>query len=68
MNFLLLKDPATEDQLLLRNEHISAVEIKKEDRSVTVHLVGGQTLQLTQEQSKQFVQQVKAQLHPPSTP
>ena len=52
MNFLSLKDPATEDQLLLRNEHISAVEIKKEDRSVTVHLVGGRTLQLTQEQSK----------------
>jgi hypothetical protein len=68
MQFLLLKDPATDDQLLLRNEHISAVEIKKEDRSVTVHLLGGQTLQLTQEQSKQFVHQIKAHLHPPSAP
>jgi hypothetical protein len=68
MQFLLLKDPATDDQLLLRNEHISAVEIKKEDRSVTVHLAGGQTLHLTQEQSRQFVHHVKAHMHPPSAP
>ena len=68
MNFLLLKDPGTDEQLLLRNEHVSAVEIKKEDRSVTVHLVGGQTLHLSHEQSRQFVHHVKTHMHPPSTP
>ena len=28
MQFLFLKDPATDEQLLFRNEHVSAVEIK----------------------------------------
>jgi hypothetical protein len=59
MNFVLLKDSATEVQLLIRNEHISAVEIKKEDQAVILHLLGGQTLHLTHEQSRQFVHHVK---------
>ena len=52
-------------QLLIRNEHISAVEIKKEDQAVIVHLRGGQTLQLTHEQSRQFVHHIKTHVHPP---
>ena len=63
MSFALLKDPATEVQFLVRNDHVSAVEIKKEDQSVTVYLVGGQTLHLTHEQSKQYVQHIKAHMH-----
>jgi hypothetical protein len=59
MNFILLKDPATEVQLLIRNEHISAVEVKKEDQSVILYLLGGQTLALTHEQSRQFIHHVK---------
>jgi hypothetical protein len=59
MNFILLKDAATEVQLLIRSEHISAVEIKKEDQAVIVHLLGGQPLHLSHEQSRQFVHHVK---------
>ncbi len=67
MNFILLKDPATDVQLLIRNEHISAVEIKKEDQAVVVHLLGGQALSLTHEQSRQFVHHIKLHMHPPHT-
>jgi hypothetical protein len=63
MTFALLHDTATEVQLMLRNDHVSAVEIKKEDQSVTVHLVGGQILHLTREQSKQYVHQIKTHMH-----
>ena len=62
MSFALLKDSAADIQTLIRNDHVSAVEIKKEDQSVTVHLLGGQTLQLTHEQSKQFVHHVKTHM------
>jgi hypothetical protein len=64
MSFALLKDPASDEQILIRNDHVSAVEVKKADESVTVHLVGGQTLHLTHEQAKQFVQHVKTNMHP----
>jgi hypothetical protein len=64
MSFVLLKDSLTDEELLIRNDHVSAVEVKKEDESVIVHLVGGQTLHLTHEQSKQFVHHVKAHMHP----
>jgi hypothetical protein len=63
MSFALLKDTASDDQLLVRNDHVSAVEIKKEDHSITVFLIGGQTLHLTHEQSKQFVHHIKAHMH-----
>jgi hypothetical protein len=64
MNFVLLKDPKTEDQYLIRNEHISAAEIKKADESVALYLLGGQTIHLTHEPAKQFVQHVKTHMHP----
>jgi hypothetical protein len=63
MSFALLKDSATEVQLLLRNDHVSAVEIKKEDQSLVVYLLGGQTLHLTHEQSKQFLHHIKTHMH-----
>ena len=66
MSFALLRDPVSDEQILIRNDHVSAVEVKKEDESVTVHLVGGQTFHLTHEQSKQFVHHVKTHLHPAS--
>jgi hypothetical protein len=63
MSFVLLKDPGTEAQVMVRNEHVSAVEINKEDQAVTIHLMGGQTLQLTHEQSRQFVHHIKSHMH-----
>jgi hypothetical protein len=64
MSFFLLKDPKTDLQYLIRNEHISAAEIKKVDESVVLYLLGGQTIQLAHESAKQFVQHVKASMHP----
>jgi hypothetical protein len=66
MNFVVLKDPATDVQLMIRNDHVSAVEIQKDDKSVTVYLVGGKELHLTHEQSKQFLHHVKTHMHPAS--
>jgi hypothetical protein len=68
MSFALLKDDASDDQLLIRNDHVSAVEIKKEDQAITLYLIGGQTLHLTHEQSKQFVYHVKTHMHPAPAP
>jgi hypothetical protein len=68
MSFALLNDPASDEQILIRNDHVSAVEVKKSDESVIVHLVGGQTLHLTHEQAKQFVHHVKTNLHPVPKP
>jgi hypothetical protein len=59
-----VRDPETDAQLLIRNDHVSAVEISKQDQAVTVYLAGGQTLQLTREQSRQYVHHIKAHLHP----
>ncbi len=64
MVFALLKDSTNDTQLLVRDEHVSAVEVKKDDQSVAVYLVGGQVLHLTHEQSKQYVQHIKAHMHP----
>jgi hypothetical protein len=66
MNFAFLQDPVNEVQTLVRNDHVSAVEIKKVDQAVVIHLLGGQTLQLNQEQSKQYVHHIKTHLHRPS--
>ena len=63
MSFALLKDSDADIQTLIRNDHVSAVEIKKEDQSITVHLLGGQTLHLTHEQSRQFIHHIKAHMH-----
>ena len=68
MSFVLLKDPGSDVQLLIRNDHVSAVELKKDEQAVTVYLVGGQTLHLTHEQAKQFVGHVRATMHPTAAP
>jgi hypothetical protein len=64
MVFALLKDSTNDTQLLIRDDHVSAIEVKKDDQSVAVYLVGGEVLHLTHEQSKQYVQHIKAHMHP----
>ena len=64
MNFVLLNDPASHRQRLIRNDHISVVDINKADQSVTLLLLGGQEVHLTHEESRQFVQHTRAHLHP----
>ncbi len=53
--FILLNDKASTREHLIRGEHVSAVEVRKQDRAVTVYLVGGQTLQLSPEESREFL-------------
>jgi hypothetical protein len=65
MTFVLLNDPTNQRQRLIRYDHVSAVDVSKSDESVTLYLVGGQEVHLSHEESKQFVQHVKAHLHPP---
>ncbi len=64
MTFMLLKDAKSEDQYLIRKEHISAAEVKKGDESVVVYLSGGHVLHLTHEQGQQFVRLVKEHMQP----
>jgi hypothetical protein len=64
MTYILLNDPAGQQQRLLRQDHISAVEVKKADRSVTIFLIGGQEIHLTHEESKQFIQHMRSVSHP----
>ena len=66
MSFILLKDPKTDLQYLIRNEHISAVEIHKSDEAIVLYLLGGQTIHLAHEPAKQFVQHMKAHMYPGS--
>lgn len=47
MNFVLLNDPASQRQQLIRADHISAIQVSKADRTVTLLLTGGQELHLT---------------------
>ena len=54
MNFVLLNDPAGQKQQLIRADHISAIQVSKADRLITLLLLGGQELHLTHEESKQF--------------
>jgi hypothetical protein len=64
MNFIFLNDPVSQRQRLIRNDHLSAVEVSKTDESVTLYLLGGQEIHLTHDESKQFIQHVKAHMHP----
>ncbi len=55
MNFVLLNDPGSQRQQLIRADHISAIQVNKSDRAITLVLLGGQELHLTKEESKQFL-------------
>jgi hypothetical protein len=62
MNFILLNDTASKWQQLVRADHISAIQVSKSDRSITLLLIGGQELHLTKEESKQFLHWTKAHM------
>jgi Protein of unknown function (DUF2934) len=56
IGFILLNDPASERQWIIRGEHVSAAEARREDGLVTLSLLNGEKILLTQEESRQFVQ------------
>ena len=65
MTYYLLKDPASHHQRLIRDDHVSVVEINNEDHVVTLMLLGGQNVKLNQEESMQFIKAVRS--HMPAT-
>ncbi len=65
MNYVLLNDPGSRQQRLIRIDHISTVEVNKADQSVTLQMLGGQQIPLSHEEAKQFLQYTKDKLHHP---
>ena len=53
---LFLNDAGSNRQLLIRGEHVSAVELLRDKRIIVLHMSGGETLPLTNEESRQFLQ------------
>jgi hypothetical protein len=68
MNFVLLNDPGSGQQRLVRTDHISGVVVNKADQSITLLLLGGQEVHLTHEESKQFLQHTRAIFNPGGKP
>ncbi|MFL5242910.1 MAG: hypothetical protein ACJ8FY_12445 [Gemmataceae bacterium] len=62
MTYYLLNDPASQRQRLVRDDHISSVEINKTDQVITLVLIGGQEIRLTHEESKQFMHHIKSHM------
>ena len=62
MNFVLLNDPGSGRQQLIRADHISAIQVNKSDRAITLVMLGGQELHLTKEESKQFLHWTKSHM------
>jgi hypothetical protein len=58
-NFILLNDPGSQRQWLIRGEHVCAAEVRREDGVVLLHLLNGQEVLLTHEESKQFVRHTR---------
>ena len=60
-DFIQLNDPNGAGPWFLRPEHICAVFLDKQDKRAKVHLLSGQDLVLTPEESKQLLDQVLPQ-------
>jgi hypothetical protein len=55
LGFILLNDPASPRQWIIRGEHVCAAEARREDGAVTLCLLNGEKVHLTPEESRQFV-------------
>jgi hypothetical protein len=56
IGFILLNDPKNEHQRIIRGEHVSAAESRREDGIVSLSMLSGERIVLTQEESRQFIQ------------
>lgn len=63
MKFLVLNDASNHRQRYLRNIHISGFNVNQADQSVTILLMGGQELQLTPDESRDFLAHIKADIY-----
>ena len=57
--FIRLNDPGSKRDWLIRGEHVSAAEVRRDDGIVLLHLLSGQEILLSHEESKQFVQHTR---------
>ena len=55
LGFILLNDPASPRQWIIRGEHVCAAEARREDGAVTLCLLNGEKVHLTPEESRQFI-------------
>ena len=60
-DFLQLHDPNGAGPWFIRPEHICAVFLDKQDKRAKVHLLSGQDLVLTPEESRQLLEQMLPQ-------
>jgi hypothetical protein len=60
-DFIQLNDPNSRGPWFLRPEHISAIFLDKQDKRAKVHLLSGQDLVLTPEESRQLLDQLLPQ-------
>ena len=60
-DFIQLNDPNGAGPWFIRPEHVSAVFLDKQDRRAKVHLLSGQDLALTPEESRQLLEQLLPQ-------
>jgi hypothetical protein len=60
-DFIQLNDPNGRGPWFLRPEHISGIFLDKQDKRAKVHLVSGQDLVLSPEESRQLLEQLLPQ-------
>ena len=60
-DFIQLDDPNGRGPWFIRPDHVSAVFLDKQDKRAKVHLLSGQDLALTPEESKQLLEQMLPQ-------
>ena len=60
-DFIQLNDPNGAGPWFIRPDHVSAVFLDKQDKRAKVHLLSGQDLALTPEESRQLLEQLLPQ-------
>ena len=60
-DFIQLNDPNGAGPWFIRPDHVSAVFLDKQDKRAKVHLLSGQDLALTPEESRQLLEQMLPQ-------
>ena len=60
-DFIQLNDPNGAGPWFIRPDHVSALFLDKQDRRAKVHLLSGQDLALTPEESRQLLEQLLPQ-------
>ncbi|HZY90440.1 MAG TPA: hypothetical protein VFE78_36800 [Gemmataceae bacterium] len=63
MSFLLLQDGGSHQQRCIRLDHVSSFTVNRSDHLIVLHLIGGQEVHLSHEESKQFLHHIQAAIN-----